>query len=209
MQALRSALLLQRRSSLHRASNVYTSKGDAATFHSPEKEHLSPILKDNRLLRSFVAADNVNSSNLQLLDDSIAAAVIGVRGRARDTPTTVNVRLWRHPATNGSAAEQQLFKAYIRAQRPGNPGARSTTYVRIQHKLGGNTTGGPARRRGRGTGPRRSRAPCCHQLSLGFAVPSDLLCLGLPVTPCCVGRDGAGGPRCCHGIGVCGVLRAG
>ena len=64
------------------------------THHSLLKAHLRLALKDTKFLRSFIAADNVNSSNLQRLDDAIAAAVTGVRGRARgDTPNTANVRL--------------------------------------------------------------------------------------------------------------------
>ena len=85
-----------------------------------------------------VCTDDVNSSNLQLLNAAIAAVVTGVRGRARgDTPTTVKVPLRRHLAINYYAVEQQLFKAYVRSQRFERLGARDATHVRIQYELGG------------------------------------------------------------------------
>ena len=89
-------------------------------------------------------ADDVNSSNLQLLDAAIFAAVTGVRGRPRDdTPTTAKTRLRRHLATNDYAVEQQLFK--VRSQRFEKLGARDATYFRIQYELGGDMVGGFAR----------------------------------------------------------------
>ena len=82
------------------------------------------------------------------MDDAIAAAVAGVRGRARDdTPTTVNVRLWKHLAINDYGVEQQLFKAYIRSLRFEGlrVNARDATYARIQYEDGGNVVAGFAR----------------------------------------------------------------
>ena len=97
-------------------------------------------------MHSFIDAEDVNSSNLQLLDAAIATAASGVRRRAcDDTQTTVNVRLWRHLAINEYAVEQQLFKAYVRSQRLEKLGARDATHVRIQYELRGEMVGGYAR----------------------------------------------------------------
>ena len=128
--------------------NICTSDRYMATLHSLVKEHLRLALKDTRLLRAFIAADSVGghdspNHDLQCLDDAIAAAVTGIRGRVPDnTPTTIDVRLWRHLAINDYAVEQQLFKAYIRCQRFERPGGRNATHVRIQYEHEGNMVGG-------------------------------------------------------------------
>ena len=100
------------------------------------------------MLRSFIAADN-SPANLQPLDDAIATASTGIRGRApNDSPTSVKIRLWRHLAINDYSVEQQLFKAYIRSLRFETLDGRDAIYVRIQYEggaPGGNVVGGFAR----------------------------------------------------------------
>lgn len=92
------------------------------------------------MLRSFAAENGY----LQPLDDAIAAAVAGARGRACDnTPITVKVCLWRHLSINDYAVEQQLFKAYIRSRRFEKLNEQDATYVRIQCESGaGDVIGG-------------------------------------------------------------------
>ena len=125
--------------------NVCASEGYSTTLHSPVKDRLNLTLKGARLLRYFIVADDVNSSNLQLLGAAIDSAVTGVRGRARDdTPITANVRLWRRLAINDCAVEQQLFKAYVRSQRVEKLGVRDITYVRMRYELGEKMVGGYA-----------------------------------------------------------------
>ena len=112
------------------------------------KGHISLTLKDARLLRSFIAADN-SPANLQSLDDAIATASTGIRGRApNDSPTSVKVRLWRPLAINDYSVEQHLFKAYTRSLRFETLDGRDATYMRIQCEggaPGGNVVGGFAR----------------------------------------------------------------
>ena len=125
------------------ASEYYT-----ATLHSPVKGHINLVLKDARLLRSFITADN-SPANLQPLDNAISAASTGIRGRAPDDiPTSVKVRLWRRLAINDYSVEQQLFKAYIRSLHFEKQDGRDATYVRIQYEggaPGGDAVGGFAR----------------------------------------------------------------
>ena len=72
------------------------------------REWANLVKTDVRLLRSFIAANN---GNLQPLDDAIAIAIAGMRGRTRDdTPTTVKEVPGRRRLRCRAAALRGLHK---------------------------------------------------------------------------------------------------